>query len=252
MATWLQLLLPFSLLLGRVGAFFSVLPIFGWRALPVRVRAGIALLVTVFFAMLLPAPEAVRGATHWLTASLLLGHEICVGLALGLAARLVFAAAQQAGRIIGRQMGFALANIIDPVSGEGAQPVGLLFEVTFALFFLAAGGHHMLLTALAKSYHAFPVAQTPEIGAITAAVVSAGSAMLLFALKLAAPVLAAFLILAVVLAILARVLPEMNILLTALPLRVAVGLFMAAALMPALHGFAGELAEWLRRNLITT
>ncbi|MBS3734262.1 MAG: flagellar biosynthetic protein FliR [Phycisphaerae bacterium] len=247
----MQLLLPFMLLLGRVAAFFSVLPIFGWRALPMRVRAGIALLVTIFFAMLLPPAPETLGDVHWAAAALLLIREILVGLALGLAARLVFTAAQQAGRIIGRQMGFALANIIDPVSGAGAQPVGLLFEVTFALFFLTAGGHHLLLLALSKSYEAFPVARTPQIGALTEAVLAAGSAMLLFALKLAAPLLAAFLILAVVLAILARVLPEMNILLTALPLRVAVGLFMAAALMPALHGFARELADWLSRNLIT-
>jgi flagellar biosynthetic protein FliR len=74
--------------------------------------------------------------------------------------------------------------------------------------------------------------------------------MLLFALKLSAPLLAAFMVLSVVLGILARALPEMNILLASLPLRSALGLFMAAALVPALHDFAIELANWLNRNLM--
>lgn len=252
METWLDLLLPFMLLTGRIGAFFSVLPIFGWRALPVRVRAGMALIVSVFFAMVMPPSPEMLAVTQWPIAVVLLIREILTGLALGLAAQLVFTAASQAGRIGGRQMGFALANIIDPVSGETAQPISLLFEITFALLFLVAGGHRVLLLVIGKSYEAFPVTHTPDLGHLAGAVLSAGSVMLLFALKLAAPMLAAFIILAVVLGITARILPEMNVLMTALPLRVAVGLFMAAALMPALHGFASDLADWLSRNLIST
>ena len=94
-----------------------------------------------------------------------------------------------------------------------------------------------------------PVAGGPDFGALAAGVLAAGSAMLLFALKLAAPVLAGFLILAVVLGVLARVLPEMNILLMSLPLRVAVGLILAMAMLPLLQSFTYEVAEWLNRFL---
>jgi flagellar biosynthetic protein FliR len=249
MDEWIKLLLPFVLLMSRIAAFFSVLPIFGWRSLPVRVRAGIALLVTVFFAMITPPPAGL-GNVHWAWALILIGREVLCGLALGLAILLVFSAAQQAGRIIGRQMGFALARIIDPVSGETSQPVAIIFEIAFALFFLVAGGHHLLLHAIGRSYAVFPVASAPSAAVMAQAIVSAGSAMLLFALKLSAPLLAAFMVLSVVLGILARALPEMNILLASLPLRSALGLFMAAALVPALHDFAIELADWLNRNLM--
>ena len=74
--------------------------------------------------------------------------------------------------------------------------------------------------------------------------------MLLFALKLAAPVLGAFLILAVLLSILSRALPEMNILMASFPLRVGMGLFMAAAIMPTLETFTIELARWMKKFLI--
>ena len=81
-------------------------------------------------------------------------------------------------------------------------------------------------------------------------VLNAGSTMLVFALKTAAPLLAAFLLLSVVLALLARVLPEMNVLLASLPLRVGMGFFMAAAIMPTLNELADELAAWMNRSLI--
>lgn len=108
----------------------------------------------------------------------------------------------------------------------------------------------MLLLVLARSYQVFPIGRAPDMGALAGGIVAAGSTMLLFALKLAAPVLAAFLILAVVLAILARVLPEMNILMASMPLRVAMGLFMSAAVLPMLDSFTVDLADWIRQLMI--
>jgi len=249
METFAKLWLPFFLLLGRTSAFLLVLPVFGWRALPVRVRAALAVLMTLFFAMVIPPPARTLSA-NGLGVAILLVREILCGLALGLAARLVFTAAQQAGRIAGRQMGFALASIIDPVSGEQGQPIGTLFEVTFTIFFLAAGGHHLLIRMIGGSYEAFPLASVPSMAALSEGVLRAGSQMLLFALKLVAPLLAAFLILSVILAVLARVLPEMNVLLASLPLRVGVGFLLAAAIMPTLNGFATELARWMNHSFL--
>lgn len=249
METYIPILLPFVLLLGRISAFVGVLPIFGWNALPVRVRAAIAILLTIFFATITPRPGGIE-SIHWVSAVFLVVREIGYGLALGLAVRLVFTAAQQAGRIAGRQMGFALASIIDPVSGEQGQPIGLLFEVAFTVFFLAAGGHHLLILMIAGSYEAFPIAAAPSMAFLAEGVLNAGSTMLMFALKTAAPLLAAFLLLSVVLALLARVLPEMNVLLASLPLRVGMGFFMAAAIMPTLNELADDLAAWMNRSLI--
>ena len=248
--TWIPIFLPFALLLGRISAFLAAGPIFSWKAIPMRVRASLALLFTIFFATITPAQPGIL-AVHWATAVLLLVQEMLCGAALGLAVRFVYHGAQQAGLIAGRQMGFALASIIDPVSGGQAQPISMLFEITFALLFVVAGGHHLLILLIAGSFEAFPIAATPSVAVLTEGLISASSAMLLFALKLAAPLLAAFLVLSVVLAILARVLPEMNILLASLPLRVGLGFFMAAALVPTLEEFAHDLARWINSSLIT-
>ncbi len=251
MNEWIVILLPFTLLLGRTAAFIGVLPIFGSMSIPMRVRAGVALSVTVFFAVITPLPDLAPGQFHWLSSSMLLIAEILAGIAMGLAVRLVYMAVQQGGQIAGRQLGFADAGVIDPVTSERTRPLAMFFQVTFALFFLAGNGHHLLLRVIARSYRIFPVSKPPEIASLAGGLVTAGSTMLLFALKLSAPLLAAFLVLAVVLAILARVLPEMNILLTSFPLRIGLGLLMAAQLVPIMGAFTDELAGWINRFLIS-
>jgi len=250
MGTMSHIVVPFMLVLARVSGLFAVLPIFGWQSAPVRVRAGLALVVSIVFASVLPAGASAADG-HWLAVGLLLVREVVTGVALGLAVALVFGTVRQSGLIIKRQMGLAVAQEIDPMSGERTEPVGLLMEMCFAVLFLAAGGHRLMLRMVARSYEVFPIGRAPTPGVMAEAILDASVVMLTFALKLAAPMVGAFLVLAVVLAILARILPEMNILLASLPLRVGLGLFIAAAIMPSLNAFTTELGDWLNRFLVT-
>lgn len=249
MEGWVPLLLPFALILARTSAFVGVVPIFGAQTVPVQVRAGLAVVMAVFLAIIQPPPALTGGEGHWLSAALMLIEEVLCGLALGLAARLIFSAVQQGGLIIGREMGFTMAFIVDPSTGDESDPLGMFLETVFLLLFLAAGGHHLLLRLMAGSYRVLPAGQSPDLGLLASGVLAAGSAMLTFALKLAGPILAALLIMAVVLAVLSRVLPEMDILFTSLPLRVGLGLLLAIAMVPVLQGFSDELAAWMSRFL---
>jgi len=181
MGIWLAILLPFALLTARVGGFVLVSPIFGWRAVPTVVRSGLVLMLTVFFAATMP--PVINGiAVHWLQAIVLIVQEAIIGLALGLMARLVYSAVQQGGMIAAQQMGFSDAGVIDPVSSSQSRPIATFFEMIFALLFLAANGHHLLLKIVANSFKSFPVASTPDISLLAEGIVVAGSAMLLFAL----------------------------------------------------------------------
>ena len=142
-----------------------------------------------------------------------------------------------------------MAQILDPLTGERSQPLGSLLEILFLIMFLSANGHHMLLLIISKSYEAFPAGSIPTIPVLTGGVVKAGSTMLIAGLKLAAPILAAFLILMVVLAVLARIVPEMNILFISLPLRVGLGLLMVMIFFPFINGFVAEFADWMGKLL---
>ncbi len=249
MGTVSQLVLPLALILARMSGFVAVLPVFASRSIPIRVRAGVALVLSVFLALVLPRPAL--GPMPWVTAALVVVGEIGIGAGLGLAAALVFMAVNQAGAVMRQQMGLSVAQEIDPTTGERSQPVALLMEMAFTILFLMAGGLELMVRLAVRSYDVMPIATWPDPAELAAGVVEAGALMLLFALKLAAPMVAAFLVLAVVLAILARALPEMNILLASLPLRVGLGLFMAAAIMPSLGAFTETLADWMSTYLVT-
>ena len=239
-------IVPFVLILGRVSAFFAVLPVYGTKGLPMRVRAGLALVLSGVFAAVLPMPAGVLSES-WLANGLVLTREILTGIALGLAVALVFAAIRVTGEIIHIQMGTGEAEIMDPLTGEQPQSLGMLFEMAVLVMFLISGGDLLLLKMVQRSYEVFPIGHPASAAVMAQAVLEAGTVMLVFGLKLAAPLMGAFLLLAVLLAVIARAMPEMNVLMESLPLRVGLGFIMAAAMVPLLNAFTQDLGEWLNR-----
>ncbi|UCG46530.1 MAG: flagellar biosynthetic protein FliR [Phycisphaerales bacterium] len=237
-------LLGFGMVLTRTSAFFLVLPVFGWRSIPRNIKVAATVLTSVFFSITVPfstGPEPIST----FEAILLLGIEAVYGFTLGLIAALVFYAVRLSGNIIEQQMGFTMAQILDPLTGESAQPLGMFFEMIFIILFLSANGHHLFLLALNRSYQAFPAGSMPTVPVLVQGVVEAGSTLLVAGLRLAAPLLAAFLLLMVVLAVLARIAPEMNILFISFPLRVGLGLLLIGILLPFINAFVAEFADWM-------
>ncbi len=241
-------LAAFALVLTRISACFMVMPIFGSRSIPARVKVAAVVLLSMFFAML-NRPAVNLEALGALQVGLLLFNEALYGLAIGQIASLVFSAVKLGGRIAERQMGMAMAAVLDPFTGERTQPLGSLLEMIFVILFLSANGHHVLLAAIGRSYQAFPVGAVPSVGRLTAGVIQAGSVMMIAGLQLAAPMLAAFLLLMVVLAVLARVVPEMNIFFISLPMRAGMGLLMAVIFLPLTARFVAEFARWMGKLL---
>ncbi len=248
MELMIEKLLGFVLVLTRVSAFFLVVPVFSWKTIPVRIKVAFVLLISVFFSMVVPFSVKPEQATT-LTAILLISGEATYGLAMGLIVVIVFSAVKLSGRIIERQMGMAMAQTLDPLTGERAQPLGMLMEMIFILLFLSANGHHLFLLIIQRSYEAFPAGSVPTVEVLTSGIVEAGSVMLVAGLRLAAPMLAVFLLLLVILGVFARIMPDMNILFISMPLRVGLGLLMAGMFLPFINGFVAEFADWMGKLL---
>jgi flagellar biosynthetic protein FliR len=242
------MLLGFALVLTRISGFLLVLPIFGSRLLPIQIKAAAAVLLSLFFCATVPlGVDPTRVST--LGALMLLAGEAVYGLALGLIAALLFSVVQLSGHVIEQQMGLTMAEIVDPLTDEEAGPFASLLEMIFLLLFLSANGHHLFLLVLSKSYSAFPAGTIPTLGVLVGGVIESGSVMFVACLRLAAPLLAAFLLLMVALALLARLIPEMDIFFLGLPIQAALGLFLAAVFLPFMGGFVTEMAEWMGKLL---
>ncbi len=242
------MLLGFALVLTRVSSFLLVLPVFGSKGLPVQIKAAVAVFLSLFFCTTAPlGVDPARLGT--LPAILLLAGEAVYGLALGLIVGLLFSVVQFTGHVVEQQMGFTMAEIVNPLTEEEVGPLASLLEMIFLLLFLSANGHHLFLQILAKSYSVFPAGTTPTLSLLVGSVIETGSVMFVAGLRLAAPMLAAFLILMVALALLARLIPEMDVFFLGMPLQAGLGLFLAAAFIPFIGGFVTEMAEWMAKLL---
>ncbi|OHB48205.1 MAG: hypothetical protein A2Y10_04770 [Planctomycetes bacterium GWF2_41_51] len=237
-------LLGFILVLTRVSAFFLVTPLFSGDILPARIKAAIILLISIFFASVAPSLIDFSQISE-LEAFFLICSEMIYGLAMGLITILIYSAVKVAGQMIEREMGLAMSEILDPITGESAESLSILIDMLFILFFLSANGHQMLLLILSKSYQVFPAGEVTSVLALVEGIIKAGSVMLIAGLRLAAPMLCVFLVLLVVLAVFSRLMPDMDILFISMPLRVGMGLLMLGIFLPFINQFVSEFADWM-------
>jgi flagellar biosynthetic protein FliR len=241
-------LLGFVMVLTRISAFFLVVPVFGWETIPMTMKVAAAVLLSIFFSLTSPLVVSAEQASA-VQAMLLLGGEATYGLALGAIVSVLFSAVKLGGRIVEDQMGLTMAEILDPLTQEQSQPLASLLEMIFVIAFLAANGHHLLIKVIHRSYELFPAGKIPTMAALAGNMLEATSMMLIAGLRLAAPMLAALLVLLVALAILARMVPEMDIFFISFPLRIVLGLVMLVVFVPFIDGFVGEMAQLMAKML---
>lgn len=246
MDIFIQYFMPFILVLTRIAAFMFSCPVFGWRTIPVRVKLAIVVLLSIFFSFTV-SPDVMLNRVPLIAALILIAQEAAYGLALGLICNCLFFAVRIAGRIAEVQMGLTMANIMDPLTGDTGQPMGTLLEMIFVLLFFSIEGHHIFIMLIAKSFDSFALGVIPTTEMLYSGVIQSCSTMMLLGLRLAAPMLAAFMVLMVVLAILARIAPEMNILFISLPVKVGLGLLMAAIFLPYINSYLKEFQVFVER-----
>jgi flagellar biosynthetic protein FliR len=244
----LEKLLGFAMVLTRISTFFLVAPVFSLPAVPVTIKVAATVMLSIFFSLINP-PVAAAQQDFTMQAVLLLSCEATYGLALGAIASVLFSTVKLAGRIIEDQMGLTMAEMLDPLSEEQGQPLASLLEMIFVIAFLAANGHHLLLRIIHRSYELFPPGKIPPIATLTSNMLDATTMLLVAGLQLAAPVLAAMLVLLVALGILARIVPEMDIFFISFPLRILLGLAMLVICTPFINGFVSEMAKMMAKVL---
>lgn len=223
--------------LVRVLALFATAPLLSHNAVPARVKVGLAIAIVVVLVPNVDAPPLSDALTA--PGLALLAQNILVGVVIGFTVRLVFAALELAGEIVGLQMGLSFAGFFNPMTGQAQNSVANFLALLALLMFVAIDGHLMLIHAIAESFRAFPLTTDP--GAVTASldferIVRAGSDVFSIALSLALPFLAVMLLVNIVLGVLARVAPQLNVFAVGFPLILLVGLTVLMLLLPYIEG----------------
>lgn len=220
--------------LSRVLGFVAAMPVFNNVAVPAQIRVLIGLAIGLGLAPVLPAMPAVPVGS-WLGLAIV-GQQALIGLMMGFAMGLVFAAIDIAGDLIGLQMGLSFAVFYDPNS-TGQTPVLTEFLSLFAaLVFLALNGHLVAISALAESFRLLPVSTSFFAASGFLALVKSAAVVFSIGLMLALPVIAALLITNIALGVLSRVAPTLNLFAVGFPVTMAAGFSVLALTLPLMGG----------------
>lgn len=223
----------FLLILARVSALIAAAPVFGTTNVPAPVKAGFSALVSMALLPLLrsaigPAPQDL------FTLVARLASEVAVGLTLGFLVVLLFAAVQIAGTYVDTQIGFGMINVLNPVARQPTSASGqLMYQLSVALF-LMAGGMLYLVGAVAASYNVVPAGGAHFAGSWDTVAGALAGQMMLIALRIAAPAAAVLLTVDLAFALVARTVPQMNVLIVGLPAKIILGLATVSLALPVL------------------
>jgi flagellar biosynthesis protein FliR len=228
----------------RPGAAFLAAPLFGAPQVPVLLRFVLALAVGVPGSLLATVILPLDGMASVAGFALIVG-EIIIGLALGFALQTGFAATSIAGEAIGNAMGLGFAATIDPMSGSGTPAIGQVLTILATLLFLSMDGHLAFITVILESYRALPVGAGLLSADAVEAVVRLGGAMFAASVVLALPVVTGVILIQLVMALLARSAPALNLFAVGLPAALLGGLLLFAFAMPT-------LGQAITRSLVTT
>ncbi|KAA6452385.1 flagellar biosynthetic protein FliR [Bacillus atrophaeus] len=226
----------FLLVFIRISAFFVTIPLFGHRNVPAVHRIGFAFFLAVICFSTLDQAPSIEIDEHYM---LLAVKETVVGLSLGLIAFIMIAAVQIAGSFIDFQMGFAIANVIDPQTGAQSPLIGQFIYTMALLFMLSVNAHHLLLDGIYYSFQyiaidqAFPAFGNEEFAYFIA---KSFNAMFIIAFQMSAPVVASLFLVDLALGIVARTVPQLNVFVVGLPLKIAVSFIMLIVCMSVIFG----------------
>lgn len=222
----------FLLIFIRVTSFFVTVPLFSYRNIPNVHKVGLSFFLSYLMFLSMEHPDIAIDEIYFM----LVIKEVLVGLLIGLVAFMVMSAVQIAGGFIDYQMGFAIANVMDPQTGAQSPLMGQ-YLYTFALLLLVTvDAHHLLLDGIFYSYKIIPLEQPwLPLGSerLVEFIAKTFNSMFIIAFQMSIPIVGCLFLVDVALGITARTVPQLNIFVVGLPVKILVGFLLLVAVLPA-------------------
>lgn len=213
----------------RVLALFMSAPVLSHRSIPGRVKIGLALAVAIVAA---PSPASPTAGIFSAAAPLLLLQQMLIGVMMGFAVKVVFAAIDLAGNVMGLQMGLSFAAFVDPVNASQTPLVGSFLNILATLLFLALDGHLTLIGSITQSFELAPVSAQFFGGIGWERLTALGTGLFQFGLQLSLPVVATMLVINLTLGVMSRAAPQLNLFSVGFPLTALTGVVLFAVYLP--------------------
>lgn len=232
----IEQILVFFFVLVRVGAILFTVPFLESRNIPVLVKVSLA--VSVSWLLM---PQLTVSVPPMTSAPLnfVLGvvSEAAIGMIIGLAVQLLFMGVQLAGNVAGYQMGFAIANVVDPASSSQIPMLSQFLNLFAIVLFISLNVHFYFIKALVDGFELIPIWGAHFKPDLFQVIVSLTGKAFLVAVKIGAPVMVSLLLISVALGLIARTVPQMQIFVVAMPLKIILGLTFFGLSLPYCANF---------------
>jgi flagellar biosynthetic protein FliR len=210
----------------RVSGLMLFAPFFGNVAIPPRIKIVLTLAITAVLYPVFSPRITASDTAQW---PLLIASETMVGIAMGLTTNVVFEGARIAGQVLSVQMGYSLVNILDPNTQVESTVVALFHETMAMFIFLALNVHHWILRAIANSFVYLPPGTATVNPMFAKTLLHEGAVVLEVGIQIAAPVLAATLLIDLLLGLLGKASPQMPLMLLGPAVKSMLGVLLLAA-----------------------
>ncbi|KAA5602745.1 flagellar biosynthetic protein FliR [Blastochloris sulfoviridis] len=225
----------FVLMFARMGTLMMLLPGFGERNIPVRMRLAAAVLMTFMLFPLHRGAYQVELSSFGPLVFMLFG-ELAIGFVLGLAARVAMASLQVAGTVIANQLGLGFVTAVDPTQAQQGALLGTFLALLGVTLVFASDLHYVAIAAIANSYKVFAPGLPPVTGDALQLSVRMVADAFRIGVQLSAPFLLFGLVFNVGLGLLARLMPQLQVYFLAMPLSIFAGFAILLALVGAMMG----------------
>lgn len=232
----------FILIAVRITGIFVAAPVFARNNLPAIMKIGLS--VTISFILLPLMQDTNIVADSFISLIIYSITEFLIGILIGFIAFVYFTSIYLAGTIIDTQIGFGMVNVFDPQTNSQIPVMGNFYNNVVSLLFIVVNGHHLLVRALVDSYKILPIGfsiniDIEAVNLMTRVFVD----VFILAAKFSAPVLIAIFLANALLGILARTMPQMNVFIVGLPLKILVGIVTVIISLQYLLPFAERLFD---------
>ncbi len=219
--------------LVRVLALIGTAPVLSHRAFPLRSKVALGVGVALILAPQVQAPPLSDSLDAAFFAMLV--RNIIVGASMGFAIRILFSGIELAGQMIGLQIGLSFSGFFDPEAADTNNPVANVLSLLVLMLFLGIDGHLMMLYGMRQSFEMFPITGTGAPPLAYDAIAGLGAQLFAIALSISLPILAVMLLINIVLGVMARVSPQLNLFAVGFPITLCAGMIVLLLFVPHLE-----------------
>lgn len=242
----------FLLIFIRMVGLFVIAPIFSRANIPTYLKIGFSFMLALILVNTISNQNIIINNIYEFTA--LVFREFIVGITLGYVSYMIFTAIYVAGELIDMQIGFGVVNVIDPISNIQVSITSTFYFILCMLIFLLCNGHYILIRALFSSYNYIPLGKAVFGEGLQSRVLEVFGGLFIIAFKVAAPILAAILITDVALGVLSKTVPQLNVFMVGMPLKILLGLSVMFVTIPLfisivqtlIRGMDSEMLNFLK------